>query len=546
MALRQVEILSPVEEFFRENRQGRRRLLALTYEFDPAAFERAFAKVLTWPIQVDVVAGKGCEGSTTRARFWRACWPGTFHPKMICLLANTHVAVGLGSANLTSGGLGENLEIWRYFEGQEDHVVLGGVRDLLKRLDERHVFPRAVAIEEFIEAMPTSKVPHALLTTLHGSLLPQVVSRVGRSVRHVDMVTPINCDPTDVIKRLRHNVGGEEYRLYTDKEPVPYIQGITKSYSLERPERDEHREGVRAVSLAHAKIYAFDGDKNVDLFWGSANLSYSAWLARGKRANADFLVHTRTSSKEWSLLRDKSLPIGHKWKIAPVKGKPPREPVERESRWQLLHAFVQNDEVWLEANRLGSVHLLLKEDISSRPLKCSLSFMACGACLPAKVRAGLGFGRDHAPKFLWWSVASGRKWFKIPVNRLDLVGEDRSTADLAQQLFWEFTGRLLPRPVRSPEAPSLKKKPPHPPDVSADEDELTKSEHQGDLDRFVLEWRAIARRVAQSCGANDALRRHRIASIMKRIDLDSRPSLKNWPKFKRDFVRQLLERPWRA
>jgi hypothetical protein len=545
MAIRRIQILSGVDEFFREYGRGRCRMLALTYEFDPMAFERTFATILRRAIQVDVVAGKECEGSTTRARFWRARWQGTFHPKMICLLANTEVRVGLGSANLTSGGLRDHLEIWRYF-GKEDRIVLSGVREFLKRLDDRHAFPRAVAIEEFIEAMPRSKQPHALLTTLHGSLMSQVVSRVSRSVRRIDIVTPINCDPRKVVTGLRRKISGQEYRLYTDKEPVPYIPGITKSYCLERPERDENSEGLRAVSLAHAKIYAFHRGKNVELFWGSANLSYSAWLAQGKQANIDFLVHTRTSSKEWRLLREKSLPSGHKWKLALAKGEPPKEEVDRTFGWQLLHARVEGDEVWLESNRSGSVHLSLKEENSSETVKCSLRFKEDGARLPSKVSTGLGFRRDQSPNFLWWSLATRRKWSKIPVNRLDLIGEERGAADLAEQLFWEFTGRLLPRSSRSKQESSSKQTLPSPPDLTPDEDELTKSEHQGALDQFVLEWRAIARRVSQSCRGNEALRRQRVVSIHKRIDVEARTSPIKWPPFKQKFVRNLLDRPWRG
>lgn len=545
MPIREVQIPSRVEKFFQEERHGRRRMLALTYEFDPAAFERAFAAVLRRPILVDVVAGRECEGSTTRARFWRARWSGTFHPKMIVLLANSRVCVGLGSANLTSSGLGENLETWCYFEGNENRAVLSGVRDFLKTLDTRRAFPSKVEIEEFIGALPKSKQPHAVFSTLHGPLLSQVVSRVRKPVRQVDIITPINCDPTSVVRQLRRTIGGKEYRLYTDKEPVPRIYGITKSHTLKRPERDEEGDGLRAISLAHAKVYAFDNGKTVDMFWGSANLSYSAWLAKGNRANVELLVHSRTSSKEWFSFRDKSLPRGHRWVVVDATGKPPQFPEERQTiGWQLLHAQLERGEVWLEANKPGNVHLLLKAENCGQSFKCMLKFTAIGACLPKRVRDSLGFSRDQAPRFLQWSLGSRRRWFKIPVNRLDLIGEDGGSTDLAQQLFWEFTGRTLPRSDHRTNAKFPEENSPDRPDLSEEEEELTRSEHQGDLDRFVLEWRTIARRVAQSSRGNDDLRLHHIASVKKRIDIEARISPKKWPDFKRSFVHRLLEREW--
>lgn len=138
--------------------------------------------VLTWPVQVDVITGKNCEGSTTRAHFWRARWAGTFHPKIIYLLANERVCVGLGSANLTSGGLGENLETWRYFvEDEEGHDVLAGARKFLEQLKKEGALPTKVEIEEFILALPESKTTvDSFLSSLEGSLLDQVVSRIRK------------------------------------------------------------------------------------------------------------------------------------------------------------------------------------------------------------------------------------------------------------------------------------------------------------------------------------------------------------------------------
>jgi hypothetical protein len=243
------------------------------------------------------------------------------------------------------------------------------------------------------------------------------------------------------------------------------------------------------------------------------------------------------------MLRDKSLPSGHKWKVATAKGEPPKESLERKTTWLLLHAYVQNGKVWLEANRPRSVHLLLKSENSSKAHSCFLNFKDEAACLPSKVQANLGFGCDHAPKFLSWRPASKRKWFKIPVNNLELIGDDRESADLAQQLFWEFSGRVLCT-NQSPNVRIPDTKPPDGPDISAEEKELTISGHQGELDKFVLEWRAIARSIAQCCKGNEALRLNRILSVERRIDLAARSVPTEWPFFKRNFVKELLKRRW--
>ena len=111
MSATRIRIPDQVEDFFRTARPGRRRLLALTYRFNSSAFERQFGRVMARGIQVDVVMGDDPPAPGDQYRIWRANWPGTFHPKVLLLLANEQIMLGLGSANLTAEGLGR--ETWR-------------------------------------------------------------------------------------------------------------------------------------------------------------------------------------------------------------------------------------------------------------------------------------------------------------------------------------------------------------------------------------------------------------------------------------------------
>ena len=101
MSVSRVRIADRVEEFFRDAPPGRWRLLALTYWFDSKAFETRFGRLLGKAIRVDVdvVVGKDLDGLTRGAdyRTWRASWPGTFHPKVLIMLANDRIEVGVGS-----------------------------------------------------------------------------------------------------------------------------------------------------------------------------------------------------------------------------------------------------------------------------------------------------------------------------------------------------------------------------------------------------------------------------------------------------------------
>lgn len=352
-------------------------------------------------------------------------------------------------------------------------------------------------------------------------------------------MTPINCDPSSIVRDLRKKVGGQEYRLYADAQPVPRIDGIDTHYELRRPTGNEGEAGPRAISGMHAKIYAFHCGSQVDLFWGSANLSYSAWRATGKNANVDFLIHSTTPAKIWRRFRDKALPPGHAWKIVEPSGHPPKEDMPSKGEWLLLHARIEKGCVWLESTGSANMKLRLRTDHSPKPIECLLAFRNNEAMLPPSIAKRLGFHEVHPPRSLQWFDKTGGRWLKVPVNNLDVIGDESNPTDLAQQLFWEYTGRLLPIPGAPPKQSDYGKDA-FPPD----EEELIRSEHQGELDRFVLVWRSIARRVIQSCDRNIPLKQSRTESILARIDAEAQSSPRQWPEYRQEFVRKLLRRQW--
>src|SRR5262249_21039834 len=56
---------------------------------------------------------------------------GVFHPKLVFLRAGRHVRACFGSANITDGGMGSNLELWTSTESPE---ILGGIQHFLLAL----------------------------------------------------------------------------------------------------------------------------------------------------------------------------------------------------------------------------------------------------------------------------------------------------------------------------------------------------------------------------------------------------------------------------
>jgi hypothetical protein len=554
--IRGVEIGAEAEEFFRSRRVGaggaRLRMLALTYEFNLRAFERAFDNILQWPIRVDVITGaaekslRSEQRINSGLRIWRARWKGTFHPKLLLLLSKDEVMVGIGSANMTSAGLGERLETWRYFTAADSYELLAGIRSFLSLSIDRSIMPPEVNVNEFVEALPgpnTARLP--LLSTLHGRLLDQVLDCVRGRVIRVDIVSPIEGNPAPVIEKLGHGLSGRpEFHLYSN-EPVPLIQGISAYHKLVRPRSGSRGDAdkLRILSTVHAKVFAFQSSTHVDVFWGSANLSQLAWLAQGKGANVDLLIHSRVSTHQWQKLRD-GLPPEHKW--GPVR--PVRDLVIAEPRppggLQLLYATISKATVNVVATETGSETVGLRTGHGK--VECKLTFEDNGqevsATLSPESANVLGLLASPSPHFID-AKFPGAAWEKIPLNDLDRVPGDPDARNLEDLLLWEYAGRTFKRKkgvkghTTSHEEDGT---------TSLDEEELAKFVYQGALDEFVLNWRVIAKRIALSSGSNPSLAEVRRRDTLDRIERDAAANPDKWPQYKREFVEHLLEHSCRA
>lgn len=528
------------EQFFRDHRVGRKRLLALTYEFSPSVFERALAGVLRQGVQVDVVCGKECEGSLAQARYWRARWPGTFHPKIVLLLAGTEAAVGIGSANLTSGGLRENLETWAWCS-QRDTAVLGGVRQFLLQLQEHRILPLQVHAEELIASLPKCSSV-GVLSSLSEPLFAQVCRRLRHPIRRIDLISPIHGDPSRLVARLAQHTGSREIRLFSDSAP-PRVKKADGFFRLARPEGGDVEEGGRRIALMHAKLFAFCSRRYVDVFWGSANLSYSAWLAPARRANVEVLVHSRLTSAQWSRLRDRALPAGHSWEACkPSASAVPPEPERDGPSFLLLHAVAAGDRVELAASASRTVSLELRAPDRGAPrVNVSVTFKNCEGMIPLRAARALGFARDYAPPYLQWREGGRGEWRRLPVNRL--TDATAATGEsLVQRLFFEFSGRKLPTPdstqdLDAPEESSNLA-------ISEEERDLTACDFQAELDRFVLEWRLLGRELARIYQGHPELLRRNRSFIWQSILGESRVSPEKWPKPRLAFARKTLFRKW--
>ena len=79
-----------------------------------------------------------------------------------------------------------------------------------------------------------------------------------------------------------------------------------------------------------------------------------------------------------------------------------------------------------------------------------------------------------------------------------------------------------------------------------EEEELTRSLHQGELDQFVLKWRLAVRALNRASTGNNALRACRIHDAVVRITKDAIARPTAWPQYRQHFVKDLLEKSWHA
>jgi hypothetical protein len=544
MSGKTVQIPMEVEKFFREAARkkgragiGRSRMLAFTYEFVNNDFERCFERVLKMPVHVDIVASHKDEAvrTTNRYNLWYANWRGTFHPKLICLMSGGEVIAGLGSSNLTSSGLQENLETWAFSREVE---FLSGVRDFLRDIAKKNIVSARVGIDEFLAVLP-QRQKKAVFSTLDGSLIGQVISCLHGSVKKLDIISPIHGDPTLVIGKLKSKIKSMKICLYAGDAAIPKIKGIADYKCLKRPEASDGQ--ARSAGLLHAKLYAFHSGQSVHLFWGSANLSTSAWLRADRGSNVELLAHSLVDRKYWSGFIKSPLP-GHKW----VEIKPEGGSIKKEERptglgWRLLNAVWENKKLHLIASSDISTNLQLRKLGTKAITTCQVIFKDREGSISHNVATALGFTEDECPSSLKWRRKSSRAWRDIPVNNLDIAPDGTKFKTLTERLYWEFACRPLPKKANMQIGGDNHKTEEA---LLPEEEELAISEHQGDLDCFVLEWRSIVKKMHTAAHGNKKLLNQYAKKIKKELDKVVKEEPDKWPQFKIQFVNELLSEKW--
>jgi len=238
-----------------------------------------------------------------------------FHPKLAFLRAGDRVRVGWGSANLTDGGMGGNLELWAT---TEDRELCAAATDFLARLGGQAavgdsgllIDPGARrALGRATCGIPSKPSPR-FWTSLDRSFAQQLERADAglKRAKQVRVVSPAYATPGG-LKAVAGLFERRFERLYTDAvvgldhARLRLYRGGTTTASGAHATEDDEGGLQRQPTRLHAKAYLFSHPRGAALWTGSANFTKQALLrAAAKGGNVELLVRADldpTSEAAW-------------------------------------------------------------------------------------------------------------------------------------------------------------------------------------------------------------------------------------------------------
>lgn len=316
-----------LDDFVRQNGQHTPRWAILcTYECDIGLIERDVVPKLTRrgrSFRTIVLADAGALQRHLRSVALpltrvnvhpvRLRGSGVFHTKLLLLRAGDHVLVCTGSANLTSGGFGSNLELWA---ASEDRSIVAGVVSFLHDLVEsNHIYVDSAAksaIRRAVVGLENRPSPR-VWTSLREPFSERLSSRDAglKGAIGVSIISPAYAAPGGLSAALK-SFPAKRTAIFTDR-PVnakgaavwqfdPFIGQRQRDQEDDAIQHEDTQddEGPRLPLELHAKAFVFDRRNGKSILWlGSANLTATALRrSASKNGNVEMLVRTDMSQDE--------------------------------------------------------------------------------------------------------------------------------------------------------------------------------------------------------------------------------------------------------
>lgn len=511
-----------------------RRAVLCTYDFDPARFEAVVLPELTrrrrWfrtlvladaaSLQKPGVLGQRAAASSYELAPVRVNGYGVFHPKLTVLQAGPRVLVGVGSSNLTAGGLGGNLELM-WFASDESAHGRALAASAMAFLDALRTTPHATlpaSARRFLERvspMAATAADGPLLHSLELPLLDQLRAGRPRRVERVHIMSPWHsavaetdgADP-EVIARVGEALGGSP-RVHTQgrnglapalgKRVDVRILSASSAGEVDDSHEDAAEDAIRRVrrpARLHAKAYLAVGATSATLWFGSANCTQPALCRVAGRGNVELLARLTLDRKALARFeRDLDAMFERGTGTLPP-AKPPRIAAPGGI---VLAGHV---DTWRAAPRL-EIELLapsratrLRLGVTTKrrgTLEITVPAGTTSLRLPVAQTQRLLLDREPPP--VLWEHANGRAIpFPISVPCAPVIDDPEGVLD---DLLDDFAGRV-PHALRGPSRCSEQDAPDTEDGEARDRelDLLTLTAHQGAFDRIAVRVELVRRRLA--------------------------------------------------
>lgn len=308
--------LDPVDRFVKmHGRERNRWAIACTFELDLATLQRSVLPALSRrgaafrtvvmcdagtlerklpELRIPLSGAVNLHGVRLRGR-------GIFHPKLLLLRAGPHTRVCFGSANLTSGGLAGNLELWSH---SDDCDVIAGVVRFFDQLLESKAVQVSPSCSRSIRRALLGLERRAVAdvwSTFDGSFGKRLAAGREARARHAFVVSPLYAGRGG-LAAARKQIPTRTITYCTDA-PVEVPAGVVRT--LRRDPRSLLADDKDLPpDVLHAKAYAFAMTGGSGLVWsGSANFSAPALVkAVDAGGNVEILVRAEIPKDEWKRL----------------------------------------------------------------------------------------------------------------------------------------------------------------------------------------------------------------------------------------------------
>lgn len=218
---------------------------------------------------------------------------GVFHPKLVLLRAGRHVRACFGSANITDGGLGSNLEIWTQTESPD---VLAGLQQFLGEIVQSHDLAvddgARRSIKRALCGLPQE--PSKLVwSSLDGSFANRLRNGTESNAKRATIISPMYAGAGG-IKAARRAIPATSIDLYTTANvPVPSSKVFV--YAPAHPADQTEEDPDAFPRTLHAKAYLLQpAGRGETIAWiGSANFTAQALTKSvAKGGNVELMVRT--------------------------------------------------------------------------------------------------------------------------------------------------------------------------------------------------------------------------------------------------------------